>query len=476
MVQGVQASKDGARDRAIGLLREAIGLDRLLWEAHYNLGVVLVGIGDLAGAEDELRTASKLAPDAEEVAIALGELRRQRGENKEAAEALGDFLQDHPSAIEARILDVTALRDSGQLDAAMKQAQEVLVRKPGDAGALAELALTHLAKGERDTASLLAKQALDANPKSAVAERATGMIALAVGDDASAFAAFSKAAQFDPHDTTARLNMGAVLFRAGAYAKAEEQYRAILQVAPDDASAQVGLAAALRGESDAQHPKKLEEARALLEKVLERDPHDVAALFNLGVLIADFQKRPAEAKAYFQRFLDDAPASHPSRADAERYLAQAASVSPASAPAPAPSAAPAERRTRETRPLARPSRRRALALRRRRARHALRADQTTGPHHHHAPSPRPPTRAAETPSRAPSSARASALDGGAVESKTLDGGTRVFRFGEVEIEGRLRNPQLVYFLRRVRAEFAAGDLGHRSFMRELSDTRHDPSF
>jgi hypothetical protein len=67
-------------------------------------------------------------------------------------------------------------------------------------------------------------------------------------------------------------------------------------------------------------------------------------------------------------------------------------------------------------------------------------------------------------------------DGGVVEAKTLDGGTRVFRFGEVEIEGRMRNPQLVYFLRRVRAEFAAGDLGHRSFMRELSDTRHDPSF
>lgn len=69
-----------------------------------------------------------------------------------------------------------------------------------------------------------------------------------------------------------------------------------------------------------------------------------------------------------------------------------------------------------------------------------------------------------------------APDAGQVETKILDGGTRVFRFGEVEVEGRLRNPQLVYFLRRVRAEFAAGDLGHRSFMRELSDTRHDPSF
>jgi hypothetical protein len=70
-------------------------------------------------------------------------------------------------------------------------------------------------------------------------------------------------------------------------------------------------------------------------------------------------------------------------------------------------------------------------------------------------------------------------DAGAGEvlaQKTLDGGTKVFRFGELEIEGRLKNPQLVFFLRRVRAEFAAGDLGHRSFLRELGDTKHDPNF
>jgi hypothetical protein len=40
--------------------------------------------------------------------------------------------------------------------------------------------------------------------------------------------------------------------------------------------------------------------------------------------------------------------------------------------------------------------------------------------------------------------------------------------------GRLKSPQIVYFLRRVRAEFAAGDLGHRSFTKELSQTRHEP--
>ncbi|MBX3219758.1 MAG: hypothetical protein KF795_04510 [Labilithrix sp.] len=66
--------------------------------------------------------------------------------------------------------------------------------------------------------------------------------------------------------------------------------------------------------------------------------------------------------------------------------------------------------------------------------------------------------------------------GSIVDQKTLDGGQRVFRFGEVEVEGRLKSPQIVYFLRRVRAEFAAGDLGHRSFMSELGETKNEPSF
>jgi hypothetical protein len=67
-------------------------------------------------------------------------------------------------------------------------------------------------------------------------------------------------------------------------------------------------------------------------------------------------------------------------------------------------------------------------------------------------------------------------DAGGVEVKTLDGGTRAFRFSELDIEGQLKSPQLVYFLRRVRAEFAAGDLGHRTFLREMSETRKESTF
>jgi len=62
--------------------------------------------------------------------------------------------------------------------------------------------------------------------------------------------------------------------------------------------------------------------------------------------------------------------------------------------------------------------------------------------------------------------------------KTEEGkeGVKTYQFGAVEVEGRLRSPQLIYFLRRVRAEFFAGDLGHRSFLPELSETARHPAF
>jgi hypothetical protein len=62
----------------------------------------------------------------------------------------------------------------------------------------------------------------------------------------------------------------------------------------------------------------------------------------------------------------------------------------------------------------------------------------------------------------------------AEESKDEEG-VKTYKFGAVEVEGRLKAPQILYFLRRVRAEFRAGLLGHRSFMPELSDTRRSPA-
>jgi hypothetical protein len=69
-----------------------------------------------------------------------------------------------------------------------------------------------------------------------------------------------------------------------------------------------------------------------------------------------------------------------------------------------------------------------------------------------------------------------ATDAASVKVKEDKEGVKTYKFETVEVEGRLKSPQVIYFLRRVRAEFEAGALGHRSFLGELSDSRRSAAF
>jgi len=324
LAQGVDASKDkDGRRRAIELLEQAVSADSQLWEGRYNLGVLLAETGDLVAAEKQLDEAHKLAPNAEDVVVALGEVRRRLGDYAGAAEVLRDFVKQNPAAGLARTALVSALREDGKIDEAIGQAQAALVRRANDPYALSELALAELEKGEADTADLLSKEALKTVPPSAVAERTAGMIALERGDDAVAFRHFQKASEIDPNDTTARLNIGIVLLQAGVYDKSASELKAVLEIEPDSNMAAIALAAAIRGRAKKDDQGAYAESERLLQSVLEREPKNLAATFNLAVLYADYLKRPADAEKLFRRFLADAPEKHPARADAEKFLSAA---------------------------------------------------------------------------------------------------------------------------------------------------------
>ena len=86
----------------------------------------------------------------------------------------------------------------------------------------------------------------------------------------------------------------------------------------------------------------------------------------------------------------------------------------------------------------------------------------------------PPTCAAKGPTGAAPKPAAPAAE--VVKTEEAAAGQKVYTFGAQEVEGRLKSPQILYFLRRVRAQFDPAPLGHRSFLLELSDTRRHPAF
>lgn len=63
-------------------------------------------------------------------------------------------------------------------------------------------------------------------------------------------------------------------------------------------------------------------------------------------------------------------------------------------------------------------------------------------------------------------------------SIVVEGGekVKVYRFSGLDISGRLKSPQLLYFLNRVRAEFDRPRLPHRSFIPELVGSTKSKAF
>lgn len=309
--------------RAQELLTEAVGLNKTLWEAQYDLGLTYRRRGDLEHAREHLGVAAELAPSAVEPLWALAECELARGDRDRAAALLEKFVALEPQRVETRLALAAVQRERGRLDEALTVARAVLVKDPRETLALLEIGRIYRARGELDVTELVLEKAralLPADSKqSAPVYNELGLLALARGDTQLAFTHFGKAEGLDTRFSPAHVNQGSVLLRAGDYEAAERAYRAALAVEPKEIElgsldARIGLGIAQRGQG------KYREARATYEKVLEAHPSHLPAIYDLAVLLADFMDQRKEALPLFERYLAGAPKTDSHRESAERYL------------------------------------------------------------------------------------------------------------------------------------------------------------
>jgi hypothetical protein len=59
----------------------------------------------------------------------------------------------------------------------------------------------------------------------------------------------------------------------------------------------------------------------------------------------------------------------------------------------------------------------------------------------------------------------------AAEPPPRAGSVRVYRFDDLDVEGRVKAPQLMYFLKRIRAKFRSFRLPEQNFSRRTLETR-----
>ena len=311
-----------AHETAKARLRAALEIDPKIWEAWHDLGVIHYKEGDDDAAIEAFSKALAIHRGHTPTVLARAEAYRRAGRKKDARAdyetALRESEADDPNRRDSAARLASLLRDGGDYDDAVAVLRDTVRLNGASPRIYTELGLIYIQQKRYDLAQLVLAKALELDTgekKDPAIYNALAILSLRQGKAQEAFERFDHAASLDATYIDARFNKASVLLDAGDYARAKVELAAIVEKRADDFAARVALGIAHRGLN--QH----KEAARVWERVVEEAPRRSApradAMFNLGILKADFLNDAAGAKTELDRYLQEAPASHPKRQAAQ---------------------------------------------------------------------------------------------------------------------------------------------------------------
>lgn len=310
-----------ATETAKARLEAALEIDPKIWEAWHDLGVIHYKEGDDDAAAAAFSKALEVNRDHTPTLLARAEAYRRAGRKKDARSdyeaALRGSDEDDPNRRDSAARLASLLRDGGDYDDAVSVLRDTVRLNGASAQIYTELGLIYIQQKRYDLAQLVLAKALelDAQDKDPAIYNALAILSLRQGKAQEAFERFDHAASLDATYIDARFNKASVLLDAGDYARAKVELTAIVEKRADDFAAWVALGVAHRGTKDHK------EAARIFERVIKEAPRRSTpradAMFNLGLLKADFLNDAAGAKTALDQYLQDAPANHAKRPAAD---------------------------------------------------------------------------------------------------------------------------------------------------------------
>ncbi|MCB9745549.1 MAG: tetratricopeptide repeat protein [Alphaproteobacteria bacterium] len=238
-----------ARQRLDGLLTTAPRSP----EVHATRGDLLLGEGDIAGAEQAFLTALALDPDEPTYRVRLGRLLASRyagRRHREAAEELRIALTLRPSWLDLRFELARVHQESGAFEAAVAELETYLEEAPG--GEQAEAARRLLQDLTRARPEPPSVDQLAVRPPEGVPEQAWEHFKLAQvylrdrGDDAQARAEVERALSLAPEYVDALNLLANLQLRAGEQDAAFATYERSLAVDPEQPLTVLAVGESLR--------------------------------------------------------------------------------------------------------------------------------------------------------------------------------------------------------------------------------------
>ncbi len=207
---------------------------RDLATAHFNLAVVLKGVGKSSEAIGHFEKALRIRPDSAEAHFNLGVVLQHTGKLPEAIGHYEDAVRIKPDYADAHMNLGSILQQTGKLPEAIGHYEQAVRIKPDYADAHYNLGLALEQAGKLPEAIGHFEQALRINPQFALAANRLGSALIQQGRIDEAIATLEKVLKASPEDVDAHYRLGTALRRQGKFAEALAHWREGLRLRPDN--------------------------------------------------------------------------------------------------------------------------------------------------------------------------------------------------------------------------------------------------
>ncbi len=193
---------------------------------------------------------------------------------------------------------------------------EMVRASPASPKGYSSLGLAHYRAGETVLAEKYLMAALDRGDDNKIALHNLGCLSLETNRRDRAYTAFRRVLEIDAGFTESRYHMAMLLKEDGETEQAESELRQVLALRPNFIPGMFLLGVIC------QDSQRYGEALTLYKNILKRDPEYGKALKNIGVIYLKNLNEPANAAAYFRRYLEVEP-SDPQKDLIEQVIDQA---------------------------------------------------------------------------------------------------------------------------------------------------------
>jgi Tfp pilus assembly protein PilF len=281
-----------------------------------------VALGRYTAAEATFRQALRLTADDLHASLELAILYLRKKDVESSFELLSQVKDGIAASDEVpksfvfryRYVLAQAYLARGDRTRAHKILGDLIGVEKSFAPAYAALAKSYLAVGKESVAEFVLRRGLDRVKDDANLLTLMGVLASRARQTEAARGWYDKALASDPGFAPALVNRAALSAQTLEYGAAEEDLLTALARDPLSVDALVALGIVQRRQGN------LSGARASFSKGIDLEPTNAAARFNLGVLLADDLKKPAEAMRLFSEVLQTPDVSRELREVAHSYL------------------------------------------------------------------------------------------------------------------------------------------------------------